>query len=227
MQKNLNQFEKAARLVAGAFLLFLSFSVFVHPVARLLVILSGAWLILEGALGSCPLYHGLGVKKPGPMKAETAMMLMLAGAQAAIGYVWWHAGWIKLWAGDFVATLPGIISQCAAANHFFFMRNVLLNQGMRYHVLFGSLVEIFEYVIGLGLVVLAYVLVASKHAESRRAALYLSVVGFSFGAFMNMVFYFAVGPTDPWIASGNAVMFWIQLVFIYGFVNLLMSKENQ
>jgi multisubunit Na+/H+ antiporter MnhB subunit len=102
----------------------------------------------------------------------------------------------------------------------------MLNQGMKYYGLFGGLVELFQYVIGIGLIVLAYVWITARKRETRRAALYLSAVGLAVGAFMNMIFYFAVGPMDTWIAAGNAVMFWIQLVLIYGFVNLLMSKEE-
>jgi len=226
MPKNLNKFEQASRIVVGCILLFLSVTVFSHPVAKLLVILAGLWVVLEGVLGRCPFYHDLGVKKPGAMKPQTALMLTVAGIEAAIGYIWWHAGWIKIWNEDFVGSLPAVLSRSASVNHFWFMKNFMLNQGMKYYGLYGGLVELFQYVIGIGLIVLAYVWLSARHRETRRATLYLSVVGLSIGAFMNMIFYFAIGPTDTWIAAGNAVMFWVQLVMIYGFVNLIMSKEE-
>lgn len=227
MPKNLNLFERVARIVAGSILLFLSFAVFVHPVARLLVILAGTWLLLEGILARCSMYHGLGVKKPGLMRQETAMTLMVAGIQAAIGYIWWHAGWTKIWDGDFVANLPGFLARCASSSHFWFMRNVIMNQGIRYHVFYGGLVEILQYAIGIGLIVLAYIWLTAEKETMRRASLYLSAVALGLGTLMSMVFYFAAGPLDQWVAAGSAIMFWVQLVMVYGFVNILMTKERE
>lgn len=226
MPKNLNLFERIARIVAGSILLFLSFAVFAHPVAKLLIILAGMWLLLEGILARCPMYHGLGVKKPGLMRKETAMSIMVAGAQAAIGYVWWHAGWTKIWDGGYVGSLPGFLERCANGNHFWFMRNVILNQGVRYHAFLGGLVELLQYAIGIGLIVLAYLWLTSREERTRRAALYFSAIALACGTLMSMVSYFAAGPLDSAIAAGSAVMFWVQLVMVYGFVNILMSKER-
>lgn len=225
MNKNLNWFERSARIFAGAILLFLSFASFDHPVARLLALLAGLWLVLEGGCGCCPLYHDLGLKKPGPMKIETILYLMVAGVQVAVGYVWWHAGWIKIWSGNFIAELPVMLSKYAAGNPHHFMGNFLTNQATRYYGLYGGLVELAQYMIGIGLVALAYLLITAKTETTRRAVLYLSAVGLAFGVFMNAMFYLAVGHLDTWIAAGNVVMFWVQLVLIYGFVNLLMAGE--
>jgi len=224
MNKNLNRFDRGARIFAGAVLLFLSFAVFDHPVARLLVILSGLWLLLEGICGCCPLYEMLGVKRPGQMKPETLLQLMIAGMQVVIGYVWWHAGWVKIWAGDFIPTLPAKLAMYASANPYPFVRNFLLNQATHYSNLFGGLIQFSQYLIGIALVALAYVWVTASTEAVRRGALYLSVVGFALGAFMNAVFYFALGHVDPWAAAGNVVMFWGQLILIYGFINLVMIK---
>jgi hypothetical protein len=227
MNKNLNRFEQAARLVAGSLLLLLSFAVFIHPVAKLLIILAGLWVLLEGIYGCCPLYAAMGTKKPGQHQPETLLWLMIAGAQAAIGYVWWHAGWVKVWGGDFVNSLPQTVAYYAANNPFWFVRNFLLNQVTTYYGLYGGLVELAQYFIGIGLMVYAYVLVTAKRETTRRAAYYLSAVGLACGAIMNGVFYFALGHIDPWISAGNVAMFWIQLVLIYGFVNLLLIKNGR
>jgi hypothetical protein len=227
MNKNLNRFESAARIVVGSIMLLLSFTVFVHPVARLLVILAALWLVLEGACGRCPLYAGLGTKKPNQHQPETLLWLMVAGVQVAIGYIWWNAGWSKVWSGDFVSTLPQAAAYFAANNPFFFVKNFLLNQVTHYYGLFGGLVELTQYFVGIGLIVLAYLMITAKKETTRRAAYYLSAVGLGAGAIMNGVFYFALGHINPWISAGNVAMFWIQLVLVYGFVNFLLIKANR
>ncbi len=226
MTRNLNRFERGTRIAAGSVLLALSFIVFDHPVARLLVILAGLWVALEGVYGCCPLYADLGMKKPGALRPETVFMLMVAGVQAALGYVWWHSGWVKVWGGDFIASLPQTLAQNAAENPFWFMHNFMLNQATRYYGLFGGLVEISQYFIGIGLIVLAYMVIAARKPETRNASYYLSAVALGAGALMNAVFYFAVGHSDPWVAAGNVAMFWIQAVLVYGYVNLLMARQG-
>ncbi len=227
MHKNISRFDRGARIFAGAVLLFLSFVVFIHPVARLLVILSGMWLVLEGICGCCPLYLSMGIKKPGPVKAETVFQLMAAGMQVVLGYVWWHAGWEKIWNGDFVALLPAKLAQYAQVNPYPFVHNFLLNQATQYAALLGNLVQFSQYLVGIALVALAYVWITAKSGSARRGAFYLSVVGLAVGAFMNAVFYFVLGHIDPWASAGNVVMFWTQLALVYGFVNLIMANNGK
>lgn len=225
MTKNLNRFERGARIALGAALLTLSFVVFSHPVARLLIIIAGAWVALEGIAGACPLYASLGSKKPGPMRTETVLLLMLAGVQVAIGYVWWHSGWTKVWGGDFIVSLPQTLADYAAGNPFWLMRNFLLNQATSYYGFFGGLVEMAQYLIGIGLIALAYGLLAARRSSTKSAVHYLSAVGLGVGALMNAVFYFALGHAEPWAAAGNVAMFWIQAVMAYGYINLLKARE--
>jgi hypothetical protein len=224
MTKNLNRFERGARIAFGITLLLLSFIVFSHPVARLLVILAGLWVSLEGATGCCPLYAGLGMKKAGAPRAETVLMLMIAGVQASIGYVWLNAGWDKIWNGNFIASLPQTLADYAYGNPFWFMRNFMLNQASEYYRLFGGLIQVTQYFIGIGLIALAYALLVVRKPTSRNAVYYLSAVAFAAGALMNAAFYFALGHSDPWASAGNVAMFWIQAVLLYGNINLLKAR---
>jgi len=227
MTKNLGFFERLARIVGGSIFLFLSFAVFEHPVARLLVILFGLWAILEGISGACPLYHTVGIRKPDTCKPEIALQLMVAGTQVAIGYVWWHAGWEKISSGDFVATLPATVSAFAAGNPFGFMTNVLTNQAIRYADLIGFLVQYSQYLIGVILIAVTYTWLVARVEETRRASLYLACVALGMGAIMNALFYFAAGHLSPSTASLNVLMFWVELVMIYGYVNILSNRSSR
>jgi hypothetical protein len=227
MLSNLNKFERAARIGVGALLLILSFSVFVHPIARLLVILAGAWLVLEGAMGACPFYASLGIKKPSPVHPQAIFELMVGGVQVALGYVWWHAGWIKMWSGNFSESLQPILRRYAEGNPHFFIHNCLQNFSQPYVGFYAGIIEVTQYFIGIMLIALAYAWLALKEEAPRRAALYLSVVGLLAGAIMNGVFYFAIGHLDAWAAAGNVIMFWSQLVLAYGFINLLKNKHTR
>jgi hypothetical protein len=226
MSKNLNAFERAARLMVGLIMIYLSFAVFVHPVARLLIILGGVWLILEGGFGGCPFYHNLGIKKPGPMRAETALYLVVAGIQSAIGYVWWHAGWVKMSDADFIATLPRFFERCAQDNPHLLMKGFLMESAARNFAFYGGLVQLTQYAIGIGLIVLAYLWLSAKTEQMRRGAWYFTVVALGAGAIMNAVFYFAFSHMDTWVGAANAVMFWVEAALIYGFINLLINKEK-
>jgi len=227
MSKNLGSFDRFARILGGAIFLLLSVFVFQHPVARLLVILVGLWAILEGISGACPLYHQLGIHKPGPMRAETAGMLALAGVQVVLGYEWWVAGWEKITNSAFVSGLPAVLASFAAKNPFPIVKQFLLGGATRYSELFGFLTSYGEYLVGVVLIALAYAWVTAKTDESRRAALYISILALAFGAVMNGMYYLAAGHTGAGTRGVNIVMFWAELCLIYGYAQLLLQSPGR
>lgn len=227
MHRNLNVYESAARIVAGAVLLLLSFAVFVHPVAQLLVILAGIWIILEGICGCCPLYSSLGLNRVGFLKTETVLWLLVAGVQAVLGYVWWHAGWEKIIGGTYVHNLAHTFAGYAAGNPFMLVRGALLGPLATASVAIGYVTEFAEYFIGIAMVALSYVIVAAKTDSARRWSLRLSVVALAVGAVINALFYFAAAHTDKYLGMANVTMFWTQAVLVYGFIALALNKNGK
>jgi hypothetical protein len=224
MHRNLNGYESGARLVAAAVLLFLSFAVFVHPVAQLLVILAAAWLAMEGICGCCPFYANLGLAK-GALKPETSAMLIVAGIQVVLGYVWWHAGWEKIVQGVFASQFGHNLAVWAAHNPYPFMRGALLGPMSSAAGWLGWTVEFLEYFIGIGLVALAYAIMAARTERGRRLALAFSVGALSVGMALKGVFFFAAAHTNEYAGMASVLIFWTSAVLVYGYAGQLAKRK--
>jgi uncharacterized membrane protein (DUF485 family) len=227
MSKNLGLFDRFTRILGGSIFLLLSVFVFQHPVSRLLAILIGLWLLLEAISGACPLYHYMGMRKVGPMRPETVGLLVLAGVQVVLGYEWWVAGWEKITDATFVSGLPRVLAFFAEKNPFPFMQQFLLGPATKYFEAFGFVVGFGEYLIGVVLIALAYAWLTAKSGESRCVAMYISMIAMVFGAIMNGVYFLAAGHTGAGTRGINIVMFWVQLVLIYGHMQLLLQNPRR
>lgn len=224
MSKNLGHFDRFARIFGGSVFLLLSIFVFAHPVARLVAILLGLWGVLEGVTGNCPLYSYIGQHKVASLKPETTMTLALAGIQAAFGYLWWSVGWNKVTDSAFIATFGRTLILWANQNPYPFVRTFLLGNATKFAPFYGFFTAFAEYLIGIVLIALALAWITAKTEETKRMALYVSAVCFAAGAVMNAGFYLASGHIGATERNLNALMFWTQLMFFYGYIQLLLQR---
>jgi hypothetical protein len=153
-----------------------------------------------------------------PRRATRLPNLALAGIQLLVGYAWLLAGVDKVLLGAFPAQLGGLLRTSVGGGHLpgFFVA-ILRGLVMPNAVLFGSLIEWAETLVGLGLLAAGLVallgpLAGRYFAESLAAAFLfgarflerlapLAAIG---GGLLGLSYYLLDGAPAPWFAPGIA-----------------------
>ncbi len=226
MRKNLNLFERVIRLLMGFLLVFSALVFFENTVAKVAIALFGAFSFFEAASGFCLLYQRLGLRDhKNYLSAEAAYLMAAVGAQVVLSYEWLSAGWEKIINPAFVGDMGKTLGYFAGQNPFGWYKSFLTGFAAQNSALFGYLVAWGEFAIGLGLLVGAFVYAFAARDGLKRAALGVSILALLGGLVMNANFYLAAGWTGPGTHGINVVMFWLQAILFYVWLNLALSRK--
>jgi hypothetical protein len=227
MSKNIGTYQRLARAVAGLLFLWIGTYGIVHPLGRVAVLVLGVWLIAEAVLAICPLFWLLGVRSvEDKISRKSLFLLFTAGVQSVVAFEWWRAAFGKL-SNDFASNLPVIVGYYAGDKNPFpkvvsALKDVVIpNVDVFVHLVqWGQVAVAFGLIIGAGLVFL-------PRSKWKRVGYYLSVVAAVFGVVMNAAFWLAAGWTGAGTAELNVVMFWVQLLLIYVWLELALRREHE
>jgi len=164
------------------------------------------------------------------MTKRQMSVVWLFAIQLVFGYEWLFAAWEKLATGGvFVKNMPVTLGRFAEGNPFGWYKTFLLGFATKNATTFGYLVEYGQLLIGIALIVMAFVLLFIGGSKlTQKLALKISALSYFFGAAMNAVFWLAAAWTSPATRGVNAVMFWVQVILICALCKMCrqIKKEN-
>ena len=140
--------------------------------------------------------------------------------QLVLGYEWASAGWGKIHQGQFVPNIGKTLLRFGEGNPHNWYADTLLQVAVDHPMVFGMLVQWGEFLAGVGLIGTIALYAFSKQPAPKNAARILAIAALCAGAFMNLNFYFAAGWTSSSTGGFNALMFWIQIALLLGWIAL-------
>ncbi|MDP3985260.1 MAG: DUF2892 domain-containing protein [bacterium] len=222
---NLSFFDRAVRLVLGLVAFVFAWTLFEHPLAKIIVVAFGVLAIVESITGICWLYHRLGVhSRKDRIRTESLYLFGLGLAQAVVAYEWWSAGWEKVSSPAFVEGIGNTLRFFASKNPFPWYKNFIEGFALQNATLFAYAVEWSQILIALALFVAAVLIIYAKRTRTTQAVLIVACLALFGGLLMNANFYFAAGWTGPGAKGSNVVMFWVQGVLLFVWLSVLINK---
>lgn len=213
MQKNLNRFERAVRLILGIVALFAAWQLFTSPIARLGAVLFAALAVFESLAGFCWLHSRWAPSERLP--TEHRFLLGLLFIQTALAYEWWSAGWEKLSNTEFVTNIPKTLGYFASGNPFPWYRDFLAGFAASNAQLLAYAIEWGEVAVGVALFGSAVAIASAGASGRHRKAMMLASAALAGGLLMNANFYFAAAWTGAGTKGSNVVMILVQAALFY------------
>lgn len=161
-------------------------------------------------------------------KRQVSIVWMFA-IQLVFGYEWLFAAWEKLATkGAFVANMPKTLEFFASKNPFGWYKAFLSGFAAQNATTFGYAVEYGQLLIGVGLILAAFVFLFAGNKLGQKVALKVSALSYFFGALMNAAFWLAASWTSPSTRGVNMIMFWVQAILVCALCKTCrqMKKEN-
>ncbi len=211
--------DRVVRVLLGVFFFWSASALFIHPFARILAVVVGVGALLEAILGRCPLLYRLGAtSQERQMRPEQIRLVTLMGIQVILAYEWFMGGIEKL-GGTFTGGIGKTFEKFASENPFVWYKTFLTGYASAHTDLFGWLIPWGELAVGVGLLLSVAGYVYAKTAKAKTVMLVISIAALLGAAFMNANFYFAAGWMSPSTHGLNVVMFWIELILLYGWLS--------
>lgn len=227
MQKNLNRFERAARLIVGIFAAFAAWQLFTNPVARLGAALLAAVAVFEGLAGFCWLHARWGVRSPSNrLSNEYRYLLGLLCVQAAIAYEWGSAGWEKLSNPEFIPNMTKTLGYFASKNPFPWYKDFLAGFAASHAQSFAYAIEFGEASVAVALLASAAAIAYAGMSGRHRKARMLASAALAGGLLMNANFYLAAAWTGAGAKGTNVVMFLTQAALLYVWLGLTPETDS-
>ncbi len=130
----------------------------------------------------------------------------------AISYIFLKSGYGKISEGKFVDTLGGLLSKSVGNNPYPMVKNFLLNVAIPNSRIFATLTMWGELLTGLSIGIVTIYLLFNK--KSNKLISLILLLGFTVAAFLNVVFWLALGYTSSSTETLNMLMFVIEVVGI-------------
>lgn len=224
---NIHFFERSLRIAFGVLCFVAAAYVFTTPVARAIAVVVGGYFVLvEGILGVCGMYHAVGLKMgKDVLPKEVVYVFGMLGVQAVLAYEWLMAGWEKIHGGMFVGGMEKSLTAFASKNPLAWVQDFLLSVAVPNAALFGQLVQWGELLLGIGLIVFMLVFLLAPQSIKRMAVAGM-IMTLKSGAFLNAVFYLAAGWMSPSTHGLNVVMFWVQVALAWAWGYHLWSVPS-
>lgn len=226
MEKNLQTYDRAVRIILGAIFIFIGAYIFHNTVAKFASILFGAFAIGEGIFARCALFSSLGVESfSNAPKQDIAFLIGTFATQITIAYEWFAAGLEKVSNPEFVSGITKTLGFFASKNPFQWYKNFLLGFGLKNATAFAYAVEYGELAAGVGLAIGVAAYAYSKNKKLRLFAAIVSVISLIGGIILNLNFYFAAGWTGSGTHGVNVIMFWVEAALLYVWLSLIFHKQ--
>ena len=144
----------------------------------------------------------------------------MTAIQFVLGYIWLVAGLEKVWSADFVNNFSKTLQFFASKNPLTWYVQLVNSWILLNPTLWARLIQWSEVGVGLVLMLGCSGLLYNVWQKNKywRGLLALAWLA---SALMNLNFYFAAGWTGPSSAGLNMLMFWVEMIFIYGLLTEL------
>ena len=218
MKPFLPLFGRLISLALGLIFLVLAWLIYEQPLFRLLALAFALYMFYEFLTGYCAIYQRLRVKPAALLDKENLALVVIAGSQLVFAYEWLVAGYEKI-TGDFVVGITNTLAFFMSKNPYGWYQSFITNVATPYETWFAYAIEWSQLISGVLLALGAGLLIYGRAASSQRLAAVLSIIALVAAAFMNANFYLAAGWTSPSTHGINIVMFWLELIFIYWWIN--------
>lgn len=148
--------------------------------------------------------------------------------QLAFGYEWLFAAWEKFATkGAFVTNMPKTLEFLASRNPFGWYKAFLSGFAIKNATAFGYLVEYGQLLIGIGLILAAFIFLFNSNKLWQKISLKVSALSYFFGAVMSAAFWLAAAWTSVEARSANMIMFWAQVILLVAFCGLCHKIKKE